>query len=108
MKKTVHKMLPKTAQIAYTSRKLSTCFQIEDKSKFDHQHDLVYHAKSPSELCDKNYIGESDRCIAERVKDHNGETISHTRGGYKRRHRQHVPPPLPPFFRPSKFFFLNN
>ena len=86
MKKTVHnKMLPETAktQIAYTRRKLSTCFQINDKSKFDHQHDLVYHAKSPSELYDKNYIGESDRCIAERIKDHNGETISHTRGGYK-------------------------
>ena len=61
MKKTVHKLLPKTVntQIMYTGRKLSTCFQIKDKSKFDHQHDLVYHAKCPSELCNKNYIGES-------------------------------------------------
>ena len=74
MKKTVHKLLPETVntQIAYTGRKLSTCFQIKDKSKFDHQHDLVYDAKCPSELCDKNYIGESSRRIAERVKDHNG------------------------------------
>ena len=40
-------------------------FQIKDKSKFDHQHDLVYHAKCPSELCDKNYIGESGRRITE-------------------------------------------
>ena len=47
-------------------------FKLKDKSKFDYQHDLVYHAKCPSELCDENYIGESGRRIAERVKDHNG------------------------------------
>ena len=61
MKKTVHKMLPKTVntQIMYTGRKLSTCFQMKDQSKFDQQHDLVYHSKCPSELRNKNYIGES-------------------------------------------------
>ena len=32
----------------------------------------MYHAKCPSESCDENYIGESGRRIAERVKDHNG------------------------------------
>ena len=58
--------------MAYTGRKLSTCFEIKDKNNFDHQHDLVYHAKCPSELCDENYVGESGRRIAERVKDHNG------------------------------------
>ena len=74
MKKTVHKLLPETVntQIVYTGRKLSTCFQVKDKSKFDHHYDLVYHAKCSSELCDKNYIGESGRRIAERIKDHNG------------------------------------
>ena len=74
MKKAVHKLLPENAntQISNTERKFSICFQIKDKSKFDHQHNLVYHSKCPSELCDKNYIDESGRCIAERVKDHNG------------------------------------
>ena len=74
MKKTVHKLLPETVntQITYTGIELSTCFQIKDKSNFDHQHDLVYHAKCPIEFCDENYIGESGRRIAERVKDHNG------------------------------------
>ena len=33
---------------------------------------MVYHAKCPSELGDENYIGESGRRIAERVKDYNG------------------------------------
>ena len=31
----------------------------------------MYHAKCPSELCDENYVDESGRRIAERVKDHN-------------------------------------
>ena len=74
MKKTVHKLLPETVktQIPYTGRKRSTCIQIKDKSKFDHQHDLVYHAKCPSKLCDENYIGENGRRIAKRVRYHNG------------------------------------
>ena len=59
-------------QIAYAGRKLSTYFQIKHKSKFNHQHGLVYHAKCPSELCNKIYIGESGRRIEERVKDRNG------------------------------------
>ena len=76
--KTVLKLLPETVntQIIYTRRKLSTCFQIKDKSKFDQQHDLVYNAKCPSELCDENYVSQSGRCITERVKDLNEESIN--------------------------------
>ena len=58
--------------MAYTGRKLSTCFQIKHKNKFYHQSGLVYYAKCPSEICDENYVGESGRRIAERVIDHNG------------------------------------
>ena len=36
------------------------------------KHDLVDHAKCPSELCDENYIGENGIHVAERVKYHNG------------------------------------
>ena len=74
IKKAIHELLPETfnTQIAYTGRKLSTYFQIKDKNKFDQHHDLVYHAKCPSQLCDTNYVGESCTRIAERVKDHNG------------------------------------
>ena len=67
-KNTIHKLLTKTA--TNTRQKISTCFEIEHKNKLDHQHDLVYDAKCPSELCDKSYIDES--YIAERVNDHNG------------------------------------
>ena len=38
MKTTVHKLVPEnvSTQIAHTGRKLNTCFQIKDKSKFDY------------------------------------------------------------------------
>ena len=67
MKKTIHKLLPETVntEIAYIETKLSTSFQIKDKNKLDHQHDLVFQAKCPSELCDESYVGESGRRIAE-------------------------------------------
>ena len=60
MKKTVLKLLPETvhAQIVYTGRKLCTYFQMKGKGKFDHLHDLLYHAKYHCELCNENYIGE--------------------------------------------------
>ena len=43
----------------------------KDKSKFEHQHDLVYHAKWPD--CDDNYIGEVGRRLWECVCDHSGK-----------------------------------
>ena len=61
MKNTVNKSLAGnvSTQIAYAGRKRSKCFQIKDNNKFDHQHDLVYHAKCPTELCDENCIDGS-------------------------------------------------
>ena len=73
MNKTKINILRETVitQSANTRRKLSTCFQIKDKSKFDHWHNLGYHAKCHSEFCDKNCIVECGSCIAERVKNRN-------------------------------------
>ena len=62
-------------QLAYTGKKLSTCFNVKDQSKFEHQHDVVYYADCPNEKCRKNYIGESGRRISERIKDHNGRNL---------------------------------
>lgn len=54
MKRSVQYLLPKTVQtqVTYTGRKLRTCFQVKDKCKYVHQHDLVYHVMkgAPSEL----------------------------------------------------------
>ena len=45
VEKYVRKLLPKksTLQITYTGKKLSSQFNMKDKTNFEHQHDLIYH-----------------------------------------------------------------
>ena len=77
MERRISKLLPPEikTQVAYTGKKLSTCFNVKDQSKFEHQHDVVYYADCPNEKCRENYIGESGRRISERIKDHNGRDL---------------------------------
>ena len=41
LQKRLHNLL--NTQVTYTGKKLSTCFNIKDQAKFEHQHDIVYH-----------------------------------------------------------------
>ena len=59
-------------QVAYAGKKLSTCFNVKNQSKLEHQHDVVYYADCPNEKCSESYIDESGRRISGRIKDHNG------------------------------------
>ena len=74
MEKFVRKLLPKklTLQITYTGKKLSSQFNIKNKTNFVRQHDLIYHVNCPLPTCKDNYIGETARRIREPIKDHNG------------------------------------
>ena len=74
MNKCVNKLLPNNTKIevAFKSTKLSSCFNVKDKIDFEHNHDLIYHAKCPEQTCIDDYVGESARPITERIKDHNG------------------------------------
>ena len=60
------------ANIGFTGKKLSTCFQIKDQTKFEHKYDIIYLATCPEDNCSENYIGESRRWISEIIIDHNG------------------------------------
>ena len=73
MKKQLKKTLSEdvNTMISYKSTKLSTKFPVKDKTDFQHKNNVVYHSKCPSEGCRENYIGETNRRIAERIKDHN-------------------------------------
>ena len=75
MEKYVRKLIPKksTLQITHTGKKkLSSQFNIKDKTNFDQQHDLIYHVNCPLPISEDNYISETSHCIHERIKHHNG------------------------------------
>ena len=55
----------------HSGTKLGSNFQIKDKTKFDHKHDLVYYVKCPE--CQEDYIGEIGRRLHERICDHSGK-----------------------------------
>ena len=42
--------------VAFQGKQLSSCFNIKDKTKFPHKHDLVYHAKCAEESCNDDYV----------------------------------------------------
>ena len=47
MKRYVSKLLPEhmKLEITFTGKKLNSCFSIKDKTKLEHQHDLVCYVK---------------------------------------------------------------
>ena len=77
MKRIISKLLPPEikTQVAYTGKKVSTCFNVKDQSKFNHEHDVVCYAECSNETYRENYIGETGRRISERIKDHNGRDL---------------------------------
>ena len=70
----VNKLIPNNTniEVAFKSTKLRSCFNVKDKTDFEHNHDLIYHAKCPEPTSIGDYVGESARQITEKIKDHNG------------------------------------
>ena len=67
MRKQVNRALPDDVKImvSYTGKKLSTRFNMKDKTSFNHEHDIVYYANCPEESCRHGYLGESDKRVLE-------------------------------------------
>ena len=55
----------------YIGAKLGSNFQIKDKTKLDHKHDLLYYVKCPE--CQEDYIREIGRRLHERIRNHSGK-----------------------------------
>ena len=77
LKRNLKSLLSSTvkANIGFTGKKLSTCFQIKNQTKFEHKHDIVYLRTCPEDNCSENYIGESGCWISKRLIDHNGKDL---------------------------------
>ena len=71
----VKRLLPQnhTAQHVYKSRKLGSIFDIKDKTKLEHKHDLIYLVKCPERTCSETYLGETARALNERIMEHAGK-----------------------------------
>ena len=72
-KTTLHRSLPNNIEtkVVYTGTKLDSNFQIKDKTKFDHKHDLIYYVKCLE--FQEDYIGEIGRRLHEQIFDHSGK-----------------------------------
>lgn len=62
--------------VSQTGKKLSTFFNVKEKTVFNHEHDLMYYAKSPEKSYLHDYVDESGRRMLERAKYHIGRDIS--------------------------------
>ena len=63
-------------QPVYTGSKLGTKFNVKDKTKKEHHHDLTYSVKCPIKNCLESHNGETGRRLIERVNEHSGKDIN--------------------------------
>ena len=63
-------------QIVYQGTKLGTKFNVKDKTKKEHHHDLTYSVKCPMKNCLESYNGETGRRLIERVNEHSGTDVN--------------------------------
>ena len=77
--------------VSFTGNKLSSCFSIRDKTKFEHRHNVIYFRTCPEMTCNDNNIGEAKQQIFKRVKDDNGRDFnSHLLKDALEKNHQHV------------------
>ena len=74
LKKNLNKLLPNNLkiQVIFTGQKLSTQFDVKDRTKFKSKQDIIYFGKCPEQNYTDNYLGESARRISARIMDHGG------------------------------------
>ena len=89
LRNTLDKVLPQDVEpkFVYTRAKLSAKFQIKDKTKDEHKHDLVYHAKCSE--CGESYVGETGKRLQNPVDEHSGKDIKSNilRDSYQDNHK---------------------
>ena len=80
IRKTIKRLLQSNikVQVSFTGNKLNSCFNIKDKTKFEHRHDVIYLRKCPETTCNDNYIGKQNDEFSRRLKTTTAETLNHT------------------------------
>ena len=57
----------KNAKVSFNGNKLSSRFNIKDKTKFEHRHDVIYLRTCPETTCNVNYNGGAKRPQRQRL-----------------------------------------
>ena len=57
----------------YRAKRLGGSFNIKDKIKFEHQHNVVYHSECPNKKCKSSYTGQTKCRIGKRIPQHEGK-----------------------------------
>ena len=93
VRKTIERLWPSNikVQVCFTGNKHSSCYNIKDKTKFEHRHDVIYLETCPERTSNDNYIGGAKWQIFDSVKDHSGrDFISHVLKHALENNHQHV------------------
>ena len=57
----------------YNSTRLSTRFNLKDRTKLEHKHNVTYYVPCPNKKCKSDYIGETKRRTEKRSEEHRGK-----------------------------------
>ena len=108
MKKRLKTLLPDNVKtdVAFQDKQLNSCFNIKDKTKFPHKHDLVYHARCAEESYNDDFVSEKAKHIFERVLDHSGRDKKFSY--FKTRNQKRTPLSTISDFQSYYFSYYNN
>ena len=72
------KLLPQQEKVAwvFTGTKLSTKFDVKEKTSKEHQHDLTYGIVCPDANCNEEYNDKTFRQLIERVHEKSGKDVN--------------------------------
>ena len=77
-------------QVTYKSKKLGDRFNVKDKTKLEHKHNVTYKVKCLTKKCSSTYGGETKCRIGKRMIQHNkrdkaSHVLNHSKKKYHRR-----------------------
>ena len=63
-------------KVVFTSSKLSSKFQVKDRTIFSHNRDIICNGNYPENGCPDNYVEKTARKTSERVLGHTGKYVN--------------------------------
>ena len=80
VRKSIKRLLPSNmkVQVSFTGNKLSSCFNIKDKTRYEHRHDVIYPGTCPETTCKIITFAKQNDKFSRGLKTTTAETLIHT------------------------------